>query len=309
LIRLIGGALERHYLAGNGRMRIALITFSHMNAPQNGTAIETDGIGPLLRRWREARHLSQLDLALEAEVSSRHISFLETGRAAPSREMLLTLSNVLDVPLRERNILLLAAGYAPVYRETSLDDPRMTQVRAALELILSRHEPRSAFAFDRYWNIVMANEAYVRFVTAVLGKAPAGLTPLKVSASPRLNLLHLVFDPNGIRKVIVNWEPIAKSLLDQAHRMAAWSRDDKMRDLIKSILSYPGVPARWHEPDLETPGALILPFELNFEGKIARMFSTVTTLSTPQDVTLQELHIEAFYPADAETESMTFFAN
>ena len=102
-----------------------------MDAQQNGIAIETDGIGPLLRRWRESRHLSQLDLALEAEVSSRHISFLETGRAAPSREMLLTLSKVLDVPLRERNLLLLAAGYAPVYRETSLDDPRMTQVRAA----------------------------------------------------------------------------------------------------------------------------------------------------------------------------------
>ena len=280
-----------------------------MDAQQNGIAIETDGIGPLLRRWRESRHLSQLELALEAEVSSRHISFLETGRAAPSREMLLTLSNVLDVPLRERNLLLLAAGYAPVYRETSLDDPRMTQVRAALELILSRHEPRSAFAFDRYWNIVMANAAYVRFVTAVLGKAPAGLTPLKVSTPPRLNLLHLVFDPGGIRKVIVNWEPIAKSLLDQAHRMAAWSRDDKMRELIKSILSYPGVPAKWREPDLETPGALILSFELNFEGKIARMFSTVTTLSTPQDVTLQELHIEAFYPADAETETMTFFTS
>lgn len=278
-----------------------------MHAEQNGIAIETDGIGPLLRRWRESRHLSQLELALEAEVSSRHISFLETGRAAPSREMLLTLSNVLDVPLRERNILLLAAGYAPVYRETSLDDPRMTQVRAALELILSRHEPRSAFAFDRCWNIVMANAAFVKFVTAVTGKSPVGLTPLKVSTPPRLNLLRLVFDPEGIRKVIVNWEPIAKSLLDQAHRMAAWSRDDKMRELIKSILNYPGVPAKWHEPDLETPGALILSFKLNLAGKIGRMFSTVTTLSTPQDVTLQELHIEAFYPADAETESMTFF--
>src|SRR6202047_4462500 len=129
-----------------------------MDAQRNGMAVEPGGVGPPLRRWRESRHLSQLELALEAEVSSRHISFLETGRAAPSREMLLTLSNVLDVPLRERNLLLLAAGYAPVYRETSLDDPRMTQVRAALELILGRHEPRSAFAFDRYWNIVMANE-------------------------------------------------------------------------------------------------------------------------------------------------------
>src|SRR5690242_7830160 len=131
-----------------------------MDASQNGAAIEPTGVGPLLRRWREARHLSQLDLALEAEVSSRHISFLETGRAEPSREMLLTLSNVLDVPLRERNLLLLAAGYAPVYGETSLDDPRMSQVRAAVEIILKSNEPRSALAHDRCWNVVMANSAF-----------------------------------------------------------------------------------------------------------------------------------------------------
>ena len=277
-----------------------------MDAHLNGNAVETDGVGPLLRRWREARHLSQLELALEAEVSSRHISFLETGRAAPSREMLLTLSNVLDVPLRERNLLLLAAGYAPVYRESSLDDPRMTQVRSALELILKQHEPRSAFAFDRYWNLVMVNAAYIRFLTFALGKEPATLSPYKVTPAPRLNLLHLVFDPDGVRKVIVNWEPIAKSLLDQAHRVAAWTRDDTMRELITSILAYPGVPTRWREPDLETPPALILPFELDLGGgKIARMFSTATTLSTPQDVTLQELHIEAFYPADEDSEAIS----
>jgi transcriptional regulator with XRE-family HTH domain len=275
-----------------------------MDTHRNGTAIEPNGAGALLRRWRESRHLSQLDLALEAEVSSRHISFLETGRAAPSREMLLTLSNVLDVPLRERNLLLLAAGYAPVYRETSLDDPRMTQVRAAMELILKQHEPRSAIAFDRYWNLVMVNRAYVKFLTDALERDFSSLEPLQVLKPPRLNLLHLVFDPNGVRKVIVNWEPIAKALLDQAHRVATWARDDTMRDLIAAILAYPGVPARWREPDLETPRALMLPFELNLGGgKIARMFSTVTTLSTPQDVTLQELHIEAFYPADAESET------
>jgi transcriptional regulator with XRE-family HTH domain len=276
-----------------------------MDAQHNGIAIEPSGAGPLLRRWREARHLSQLELALEAEVSTRHISFLETGRAAPSREMILLLSNVLDVPLRERNILLLAAGYAPLYRETSLDDPRMSPVRVALEMILKQHEPRSAFAFDRYWNLVMVNEAYVRFLTVAMGKAPGNLRPFEVSKPPRLNLLHLVFDPNGARKVIVNWEPIAKSLLNQAYRIAAWARDEKMQELIASVLAYPGVPARWREPDLETPHALVLPFELDLgDGKIARMFSTATTLSAPQDVTLQELHIEAFYPADAETESL-----
>ncbi|HUY38284.1 MAG TPA: helix-turn-helix transcriptional regulator [Candidatus Binataceae bacterium] len=279
-----------------------------MDTHQNGAAAESGGAGPLLRRWRESRHLSQLDLALEAEVSSRHISFLETGRATPSREMLLTLAGVLDVPLRERNILLLAAGYAPVYRETSLDDPRMSHVRAALEMILRQQEPRSAFAFDRHWNLVMGNAAFVRFLTAVMGAAPAGFLPLEVTTEPRLNLLHLMFDPNAIRKLIVNWEPIAKSLLNQAHRAAAWARDNSMRELIAAILSYPGVPANWREPDLETPPALMLSFELTMPGgKIARMFSTITTLSAPEDVTLQELHIEAFYPADEESESLSMF--
>jgi transcriptional regulator with XRE-family HTH domain len=266
--------------------------------------VETSGVGPLLRRWREARHLSQLDLALDAEVSARHISFLETGRAEPSREMLLMLSNVLDIPLRERNFLLLAAGYAPVYGETSLDDPRMTQVRAAVEVILKANEPRSALAHDRHWNIVMANEAFIRFLTMNLGKAPVGLSPLTVSKAPRLNLLRLTFDPAGVRKVILNWEQIAKSLLNEAYRRLAWARDDTLRDLITEILAYPGVPARWREPDLEAPHELILPMELKVDGKIARMFSTVTTVATPHDVTLQELHVEVFYPADAETETV-----
>ena len=275
-----------------------------MEDQRNGTAVEPGGVGPLLRRWRESRHLSQLDLALEAEVSARHISFLETGRAEPSREMLLTLANVLDVPLRERNFLLLAAGYAPIYGETSLDDPRMTQVRAAIEIILKSNEPRSAIAHDRHWNIVMANDAFVRFLSSTLGKPPAGLTPLQVSKAPRLNVLHLVFDPDQVRKIIVNWEIIAKSLLNEAFRRLAWARDETLKQLITQILSYPGVPARWREPDLDAPHDLILPMELNLGGKIARMFSTVTTVATPSDVTLQELHVESFYPADPETEAV-----
>jgi transcriptional regulator with XRE-family HTH domain len=275
-----------------------------MDIHRNGTAVETSGVGPLLRRWREARHLSQLDLALDAEVSARHISFLETGRAEPSREMLLMLSNVLDIPLRERNLLLLAAGYAPVYGETSLDDPRMTQVRAAVEVILKSNEPRSALAHDRHWDLVMANEAFIRFLAITLGKDPEGLVPLTVTKAPRLNILRLLFDPSGTRRVITNWEAIAKSLLNEAYRRLAWARDDTLKNLIAEILSYPGVPARWREPDIEAPSNLILPMELNLQGRIARMFSTVTTVSTPNDVTLQDLYIEVFYPADAETESV-----
>jgi len=270
-----------------------------METHRNGAVEKTAGVGALLRRWREARRLSQLELALDAEVSARHISFLETGRAAPSREMLLTLASVLDVPLRERNVLLLAAGFAPIYQETPLGDPRMSQVRAALELILRQHEPRSALAFDRHWNLVMVNAAFASFLRQVLGRDP-GLPPLTVCAPSQLNLLHLLFDPAGLRKVIVNWEPIAKSLLDQAWRAAAWSRDDAIRELIAALLRYPGVPARWREPDLEAPQTLVLPIELDLNGQRLRMFSTVTTLQTPQDVTLQELHIEAFYRADPD---------
>lgn len=275
-----------------------------MDVGRNGATVEPGGAGPLLRRWREARHLSQLELALEAEVSARHISFLETGKATPSREMLLTLSTVLDVPLRERNLLLLAAGYAPVYGETSLDDPRMSPVRSVIEVMLRANEPRSALAHDRHWNVVMANEAFVRFLTMMLGRAPEGLLPLQVTKAPRVNILRLLFHPDALRKVVVNWEIGAKSLLNEAHRRLAWARDETLRELIAEVLAYPGIPARWRDPDLEAPHALILPMEIDLGGKIARMFSTVTAVATPHDVTLQELHVEVFYAADAETETV-----
>jgi len=211
---------------------------------------------------------------------------------------------VLDVPLRERNFLLLAAGFAPIYGETGLEDPRMARVRAAVEIILRNNEPRSAYAYDRHWNIVMANHAFIKFLTLVLGEPPAGLEPLRVSTAPRVNVLRLVFDPGSVRKVIVNWETIAKSLLNEAYRRLAWARDDTLQNLISEILGYPGVPERWREPDLEAPRDLILQMKLKLGGTISRMFSTVTTLATPNDVTLQDLHIEAFYPADAETEKL-----
>ena len=274
-----------------------------MNTQNNGNVVEPTGIGPLLRRWREARRLSQLELALEAEVSTRHISFLETGRAEPSREMLLRLANVLDVPLRERNLLFLAAGFAPVYRETGLDDPRMAQMRAVVEIILKSNEPRSAIAHDRHWNIVMANQAFVRFLKVVTAMA-TDLAPFRVASAPALNVMRLVFHPNGVRRVITNWEAIAKSLLNEAFRRLAWTRDEALKRLITEVLSYPGVPLRWCEPELEAPYELILPMELNLDGEVARMFSTLTTVSAPHDVTLQELHVEVFYPADSATETV-----
>jgi transcriptional regulator with XRE-family HTH domain len=263
------------------------------------------GAGELLRWWRESRHLTQLELALQANTSVRHISFVETGKAAPSQDMLIRLASVLDVPLRDRNVLLQAAGYAPVYRETRLDHPRMRHVRAALELILGQHEPRSAVACDRHWNIVMANSAFVRFLTMTLGAPPASLSPLTVATTPSVNMLHLLFDPKAVRRIILNWEPVAKSILTRVHRHAAWTRDDTMRRLVRTILEYPGVPAHWGELDLEAPQDLVLPIELDFDGKTLKLLSTVTSLGTPQDITLQELHIEAFFPADAEPASLS----
>jgi transcriptional regulator with XRE-family HTH domain len=271
-----------------------------MNGEASATELVPGGVGELLRWWRESRHVTQLELALQANASVRHISFVETGKAAPSQDMLVRLASVLDVPLRDRNVLLQAAGYAPVYRETRLDHPRMRHVRAALELILGQHEPRSAIACDRHWNIVMANVAFVRFLTVTLGAAPPGLSPLAVATAPSVNLLHLLFDPAAVRRVIRNWEVVAKSILTRVHRHAAWTRDDTMRGLLEAILEYPGVPTRWRELDLEAPQDLVLPIELHFDGKTINLLSTVTSLGTPQDISLQELHIEAFFPADAE---------
>jgi len=259
------------------------------------------GVGALLRRWRTARRLSQMDLALAAEVSPRHLSFLETGRARPSRQMLLVLGSALDLPLRERNALLLAAGFAGAYHETGLDEPRMATMRGALELILRQHEPFGAVAMDRHWNVVMVNGAYARFTGALLG---ATLPPLTVIPTPRPNALRLLFDPRGFRPHVANWEPVARELLLRVHREALWSGDPATHALLADLLAAPGVPAGWREPDVEAAPALVVPVELRLGEATARFFSTLTTLGAPQDITLQELRVESFHAADAETEAL-----
>ncbi|HET8644791.1 MAG TPA: helix-turn-helix domain-containing protein, partial [Vicinamibacteria bacterium] len=207
------------------------------SVPQPAPARE---VGPLLRRWRNTRGLSQLDLALAAGVSTRHLSFLETGRSRPSREMLLALSVVLDVPLRDRNALLQAAGFAAVYRETRLDDPRMSDIRQALELILRQHEPFAAVAMDRHWDIVMTNESYGRFVRLLRPQAPVP-APFTVASTPRLNALRMVFDPGGLRPFILNWPRLARELLMRVHREA--STGELSAALLQDLLAYPEVPA------------------------------------------------------------------
>jgi transcriptional regulator with XRE-family HTH domain len=268
---------------------------------QARTAEEAAGVGALLRQWRTARRLSQMELALAAEVSPRHLSFLETCRARPSRQMLLVLGSVLDLPLRERNALLLAAGFAGAYHETGLDEPRMAAMRGALELILRQHEPFGAVAMDRHWNVVMVNAPYARLVGALLGAAPP---PLTVVPAPRPNALRLLFDPSGFRPHVVNWDVVARELLLRVQREALWSGDPVTRALLSDLLAAPGVTDRWRERDVEAAPSLVVPVELRLGARTARFFTTLTTLGAPQDITLQELRVESFHAADAGTEAL-----
>lgn len=240
--------------------------------------------------------MSQLALALEAEISSRHLSFMETGRAHPSREMVLLLARVLEVPPRARNDLLTAAGYAPVYRETSLEAPEMAQVRRALDFVLRQQEPYPAIVLDRHWNILMANEATAR----VLGLF---LDPTTATAVDPPNALRLTYHPHGLRPFIVNWEATAAALIQWLHRdLLRDAGDAETHRLLEELLSYPDVPRHWRMLDLDASAAPFLAIEL-LKGDIRlKLFTTLTSLGTPYDVTLHELRIECFFPADEVTE-------
>jgi transcriptional regulator with XRE-family HTH domain len=260
------------------------------------------GVGPLLRKWRTARHLSQLELSQEAEISTRHVSFIETGRSRPSREMVLLLASALDVPLRERNSLLQAAGFAPAYRETGLDDPAMASMREAVRLILKQHEPCPALAMDRHWSLVMANAPYARFLGLLLGERAPKTPPYEVLPEPRLDTLLPLFDPDLLRPRIANWEEVARTLLRRMRREAALEGDPRTDEILERLAAFPGVKDLMREPETLGPQALVIPVELDLPGTRLRFFSTVTTLGAPQDITLAELRIEAMHAADADTE-------
>lgn len=256
---------------------------------------ESRTVGRLLQHWRRARKKSQLALALQAGVSARHLGFVEIGRANPSREMVLLLAGVLDVPLRERNVLLLAAGYAPMYRETGLEAPEMEHARKAVGLILQQQEPYPAVVMDAHWNMVRSNAAAERFFAQLISLPGNGRAP---------NIVRLMFDPAGLRPFVANWESVAESLVQRIHREALGGVPDELTNgLLEEVLAYPGVPRRWRMPDLLTPFPgpyLAVQFR---KGELAMdYFSTVTTLGTPLDVTLQEIRIECFFPANEDTE-------
>lgn len=253
--------------------------------------------GRLLAEWRRVRGASQLDLATRADVSPRHVSFVETGRSKPSREMVLQLAGALDVPLRERNALLLAAGFAPLYRETKLDAPELDAARRALEFILDHQEPYPAVVLDRHWNILSMNGAGQRFVGLLTEGQPA------IPGAP--NVVRSVFHPHGLRPWIANWEEVASHLVQRVHREAVGGvTDDPTKRLLREVLSYPGVPERFRSPDVETAISPLVALDFRKGDVAARFFSTVTTLGTPQDVTLQEVRVECFFPADRATEAV-----
>jgi transcriptional regulator with XRE-family HTH domain len=261
---------------------------------RKGSRPDGTPVGNLLRDWRAVRGLSQLDLAMRAGFSARHVSFIETGRAKPSRQALLVLAETLDVPLRERNRLLEAGGYAHVYRQTPLLAEEMQHVRGVLQFILDRHEPYAAVLLDRYSNLMMANAAATRLLGGLIDPSLLAGTP---------NLLRMVFHPLGLRASIVNWDEVARHLLARAGRELDPLADDPAAvELLAELRGYAG-PSIGPIPAPTAPADLLLPVHIRQGDLDVRLFSTIMTLGTPTDVTLQELRIESFFPADRQSES------
>jgi len=252
----------------------------------------------LLKSWREARKCSQLDLALASRISQRHVSFMESGRARPSRDMVLQLSEALEIPLRERNTLLTAAGFAAMYRETDLKSPAMAPVREALQLMLDHQEPNPVSVVDRAWNVLMINRAMLRVFS--LAGDPTQLWERVCGKGPH-NVLKMTFHPLGFRPYIVNFDEAAPVLLNRTRREAAACNSEPLLRLLDEILAYPGIPESWKVPDWQAPPPPVLPLELAKGELKLKLFSMITTFGTPQDITTDELRVESFFPADAAT--------
>ena len=252
-------------------------------------------VGSLLRDWRQRRRLSQLDLSVEAEVSARHLSFVETGRSKPSRELVLHLAEHLDVPLRERNSLLLAAGYAPAYHERSLDDADMDPVRAALDRILTGHEPYPAVIVNRRWDLVAANGAALSLFTE--GVAPALL-------EPPINVYRLGLHPDGLAPRVRNLAEYSAHLLTRLQREVALAGDPALGALLEEVRGYPGLTHPSSAITVEPASMLFLPMRFVGPDDVElSFFSTLATFGTALDITVAELSIEAFFPADTTTQA------
>lgn len=255
-----------------------------------GTATSSPGVGELLRQWRQRRRLSQLDLAIAADVSTRHLSFVETGRAKPSREFVIHLAEQLEVPLRDRNSLLLAAGYAPAYRHTPLEAGEMAPVRAALDKIVRGHQPYPAVIVNHRWDLVTANDAALDVLT---DRVSAALL------APPTNALRVSLHPDGMAPRIVNFPEWSTHLLERLDRQIATSSDPDLVALAEELRGYPGVASK--RPSGGLAGRLFVPLVIEHRGQEMRLFSTVATFGTALDITVAELAIESFFPADAAT--------
>ena len=267
---------------------------------KTGTLFRYDGwmtpsiapIGALVRSWREQRHLSQLDLATEAEISQKHLSFIESGRSQPSREMVLLLSDHLDVPLRERNQLLMAAGFAPVFRDRSLDDPALTSARATIDRILKAHEPYPALTVDRHWTMIAANASVAPF----LGTVDPELL------KPPINVMRLSLHPRGLAPLIINYAEWRAHLLDRLRRQLRLTRDPVIDALLKELSSYQREKTK--DAERVPPGLheeIAVPLRIRSHAGNLSLISTITVFGTPTEITLSELSLEAFYPADDTT--------
>ncbi|QXR00385.1 helix-turn-helix domain-containing protein [Streptomyces sp. WY228] len=264
------------------------------------TTVSPDtGVGPLLRDWREQRRISQLELALRADSSARHISFIETGRSRPSEDMVLRLAEQLDVPVRERNALLVVAGYAPRYAQTPLDDPAMAALREGLDRLLAAYEPYPALVVDGVYGVVAANRGIALLLEGVSEKLLA----------PPVNAMRLTLHPDGLAPRIVNLAAWRADLLAQMDRQIALVRSPELRALYDEVAAYP-VPARADGTDgtgpdrgreQERPAAFALPMRLEHGGRVLSFVSSIATFNTPMDVTVAELAIETFLPADRGT--------
>lgn len=252
-------------------------------------------LGELLKQWRGSRGRSQLDISADTGISQRQISFIESGRSIPGRSTLMGIAQALDIPLRERNALLLAAGYAPLYSDAAWNSDEMKGITRALERVITQHEPYPAIVMDRYWNVLLTNDAAPRFFNCFID--------MSARPAPR-NMLHLIFDPHGMRPFIADWEVLAKALIQRVRREAVGHIvDQKTNDLLRDLLAYPGVQPDWRAPETSTTLPMI-PMSFIRDGALLSYFSLVTTVGTPQTIASQELRVECMYPADDDTEAL-----
>lgn len=260
------------------------------------TARDLPPFAQMLRQWRDRRKRSQLELALDANVSQRHLSFLESGRAQPSRDMILQLAEVLEIPLRDRNLLLNAAGFAPVFHQRTLQDDEMKSVREALTLMLQHHEPFPALVVSRDWNMMMRNTAADRFISLLGDPESVWKT---IDPGGDYNVMRMTFHPQGMQPLIKNWGQVSTLLLSRMYReVTADPGNTSLRALFDELCAYPGVPEQWRSHDWATTPTPILPLELGVGTLTLKVFSMISTFGTPLDITAEELRVETFFASD-----------